>query len=315
MNDDSGTFKNLITKVDYTNVFTFGRIIQIPVDAVVDANINASVAAFNFIKKFGFEEGPDPIKDPDKLGDPKMLTFSYKYNNGGVEQKMVVNIPVLSLVTMPFLNVRKAKFDIGINILNQIKTNKTKAETLVLLGPTEGNISKRDNDTDVNKTYTNEFSTNMQASIEVESTDLPSGILQMINLFKDATNGSGKDVYILDTKQNKIQFSATQTEVSIDVFLTKDKKPIKNGLIVATVVSDTDADLHDTFSHPIRIKKGSLVGNPALGQAKALTNKKGKVTFTFSTYKINPLGKKQNGFIYFKTAKASKIAVYYHLKT
>lgn len=316
MSDKSEVLDNLASgkpkKADFTNVFEFGKIIRIPVDAVIDANINASIAAYDFIKKFGFEPGNDP-KDPDKLGDPKMLTFSYKYNNAGVEQKMVVNIPVLSLVTMPFLNVKKAKFDVGINILNKIKVGKKKYETLALLGPTAGSksISK---DSASEETYSNEFSTNMQASIEVESTDLPSGIIQMINLFKDATTGNGKDVYVLYAKENKIQFSPTTNEISITVKLCKNKKPIKNGVISASIVSDTDPNLIDTFSKPIRLKKGSAIGKPELGLAKALTNKKGKVTFTFSTHKIKPLNQRQNGFIYFNTSKASKIAVYYSVK-
>ena len=301
----------------FTDVFTLGRIIQIPVDAVINANIDASKAAFNFIKTFGFENEKDP-NDPNKLGKPKMLTFSYKYNNAGVEQKMVVNIPVLSLVTMPFLNISRAKFDIGINILNQVKKNSTKSETLVLLGPTEdGKRSKKNKDSYDEGVYSNEFSTNMQASIEVESTDLPSGIIQMINLFKDATNGESEDIYTLSTVEDKIEFSLKpkHRNLSIEVTFIKNKKPVINGLIVTTVVSDTDPDLKHSFSKPIQIKDniGSLVGTSSLGQIKALTNHEGKVKLKFSTHKLKVLNEVQNGFIYFNTPKAAKIAVYYSI--
>ncbi|WP_435412363.1 DUF2589 domain-containing protein [Psychroserpens mesophilus] len=300
-----------------SDVFTLGRIIQIPVDAVINANIDASKAAFNFIKTFGFEDEKDP-NDPNKLGKPKMLTFSYKYNNAGIEQKMVVNIPVLSLVTMPFLNISKAKFDIGINILNKVTKSSSKPETLVLLGPTEdGKGYKKNRESNNESPYSNEFSTNMQASIEVESTDLPSGILQMINLFKDATNGTNEDIYALSTVEDKVEFSLDpkHKNISIEVTFTKNKKPVKNGLVIANVVSDTDSDLHDSFSKPIKVINnfGSQVGNASLGQAKALTNEDGKVKFKFSTHKMKVLNTIHNGFIYFNTPKASKIAVYYSI--
>lgn len=296
--------------IGFSNVFTIGQVIRIPVDAVIQANIQASKSAFAFIREFGFEKGTSK----DKLGEPKMLTFSYKYLNGGVEQRMEVQIPVLSLVTLPFLNINRAKFDIGINILNRSKfSDKEKMKTMVMLGPTEGknNIQRK---TSSSETYFNEFSTNMQASIEVESSDFPSGILQMINLFKDATTSDSKDVYQLHTTEDKIQFSGSIIQHTIDVYLTKNGEPIKNVLLSSTVVSDTDSDLQHSFSQPIEITKGSQVGYPSLGQAKALTNKKGKVSFTFTCFQVKPLDVEQNGFIYFNTAKASKIAIYYSIK-
>lgn len=296
--------------IGFSNVFTIGEVIRIPVDAVIQANIQASKSAFAFIREFGFEKGPSK----DKLGEPKMLTFSYKYLNGGVEQRMEVQIPVLSLVTLPFLNINRAKFDIGINILNRSKfSDKKKMKTMVMLGPTEGknNIQRK---TSSSETYFNEFSTNMQASIEVESSDFPSGILQMINLFKDATTSDSKDVYQLHTIEDKIQFSGSIIQHTIDVYLTKNGEPVKNVLLASTVVSDTDSDLQHSFSKPIEITKGSQVGHSSLGQAKALTNKKGKVSFTFTSFQVKPLDVEQNGFIYFSTAKASKIAVYYSIK-
>ncbi len=307
-------------EVDYSNIFTLENIIKIPVDAVVDANINASKASFNFIKEFGFESSDDP-KTPNKLGKPKMLTFTYRFNNAGVEQKMRVNIPILSLITLPYLNIRRAKFDVGLNILNNVKIEekgKTKKETLVLLGPLEDKKKETDTETRVE--------TNMQASIEVETSDFPAGILQMLNLFKDATSGSAKDVYALDAKENAITFSQKKKKKSIMVRLLNNGEPAPFQTISANISSNTDLDLCDTFLKPITIKKGTTIGIPSLGAATALTDENGIATFTFtSLYAKNKKERKhnnkpkpekpekQNGFIYFSNPRASKIAIYYNL--
>ena len=310
-----------ISVVDFTNIFTFKNIIYIPVEAIINANINASLASFNFIKEFGFEPG----EDPNKLGKPRMLRFSYKFNNAGVEQKMVVEIPVLSLVPLPFLTIKKAKFDVGINVLNNVKiqtgtnldTNEpeTITETLVLLGPAEQK-KLRIVPSSINESYNYEsgYSSNMQASIEIETSDLPAGILTMINLLQDATSGEGKDVCQLNTNKQRIKFDPTQTQIAIKVQLQKNNTALANELIVATVVSETDPALKDSFEKPIEIEQGYVVGIPTLETAKALSNNKGEVVFKFTAKMKNAKEpQNENGYIYFNSAKAQKIAVYYQL--
>ena len=154
----------------------------------------------------------------------------------------------------------------------------------------------------------------MQASIEIETSDLPAGILTMINLLQDATSGEGKDVCQLNTNKQRIKFDPTQTQIAIKVQLQKNNTALANELIVATVVSETDPALKDSFEKPIEIEQGYVVGIPTLETAKALSNNKGEVVFKFTAKMKNAKEpQNENGYIYFNSAKAQKIAVYYQL--
>lgn len=308
---------------DISNIFTFGKIIQIPVDAIIEANTKASTAILSFLKNFAFEPGNNPER-PFDVGKPKMLTFSYRYNNNGVEQRMLVKIPILSLVTIPLLKINKAKFDMGINVLNHVTifsdspliaedtTKQINTETLVMLGPLERKRLSKENKDHENFEYSSTIKTNMQASIEIESADLPAGILQMLNLMQEVTTGNTKDLSQLKANKKNIHFSATNKKVSVVVELSKNGKPLKGEIINAKVISDTDIDLSNTFSKPIKISEGFTVGVPSLGEASALTNNKGVVKFTF-TSDMGILGSENNGFIYFTSPRISKIKTYYRL--
>lgn len=321
-NDADGHSQDPI--VDYSNVFTFDRIIRMPVEAVVSASIDASMSTYDFIKEFGFERAGGK-GDRDMVGPPKMLRFFYRYNNAGVEQRMVVQIPVLSLITLPFLNIKKAKFDVGIEVLNHfLVTNHhpgddthdpipiEKSEVFVLLGPLEKKgFSKEYDHVEGAGFQETRVSTNMQASIEVETMDMPAGILQMLNLMHDASSGEGKDIYKLHCKTNELIFDEKDSVHTLTVKVKKNGKKLGNEVVAVSVVSNTDDNLAMSFSKPIQVLKGNAIGIPTLAEAKALSDEKGRVKFKF-TSKLKQ-EENQNGFIYFTMAKASKIAVYYQI--
>lgn len=304
--------------VDMTNIFTFGEVIKMPVEAVVQANIDASKEVLKFIKNFGFEPGDDP-KNPYDVGAPKMLTFTYLYNNSGVEQKMTVQIPVLSLVTIPLLNITKAEFDVGINVINMVKTQvdngsnspETRSEILTLLGSSNHNTLTNLNETTGSISYSTGVKTNMQAKIKVETSDLPAGILQMLNLFQEATTGESSFLYTLKANTETLRFDASHNQLSVTVTLLKDKKPVNAKTIMVTVLSNTSEALEKSFSEPIEVTKGDVVGIPTLAEAQALTVDEGEVTFMLTAR--TDLTEDQNGYLRFDAPGASGIQIYYSI--
>lgn len=304
-------------QLSISNIFTLKKLIQIPIEAVVDANIAASKETINFIKEFGFEPLDDYQNDNQEkgsssaLGKPRMLSFVYNYNNSGIEQRMKLEIPVLSLIPLNFLSIRRAKFDLGLNILNYQKSVKNKRQVNVLLGSVERQKSKEQKDEYVSE---NRMETNMQASLEVESTDLPAGILQLVNIMQEATKGDAKDLYKLHCDISNISFDRKRRTHTLKVSLTKNINVPQNNEYIKTIISlKSKGETSQYFETPIVIQKGHQVGESIDYEATALTNDDGVVEYSFTIK--DRIDTAANGFIYFESPKAKRIAIYFNIKT
>ena len=77
--------------------------------AVVQADALAARATLDFVQEVGFV----PSTDPETTGSLRMAAFRYqKRDEDGQVAEFVTEVPLLSLVTIPSLQVKEAKFSV-----------------------------------------------------------------------------------------------------------------------------------------------------------------------------------------------------------
>jgi hypothetical protein len=103
---------------DITDVPLY-QIIGAPLLALVQGEAQAAQATARFIQEIGFEQPEAGGSEDDSLqyGRMKVVTFRYsKTSVGGEVTQLEVEIPVLSIVPIPALQIREAEIDFAVEI-------------------------------------------------------------------------------------------------------------------------------------------------------------------------------------------------------
>ncbi|TAN06838.1 MAG: DUF2589 domain-containing protein [Rhodanobacteraceae bacterium] len=177
-----------------------GDIIAAPILATVDADFQAARKFVDYIQEFGFTRVGGKSGD---FGDLKMVRFAFPEQtpDGGVRTK-VMQLPELSLVPLPILQVDKADYSFGIRIISSENARPVgrldllgKPETLpdpnryrwaAMLAP-----SARQKSGELQPDADPHINANVQAQISVRVGDVPAGISRILALL-------GSDVMILN---------------------------------------------------------------------------------------------------------------------
>jgi hypothetical protein len=109
---------------DITDVPLY-QIIGAPLLALVQGEAQAAQATARFIQEIGFESSQD---EPLQFGRLKTVTFRYsKTSVGGTISQLEVEIPVLSIVPIPTLQIREAEIDFSVEITSIVKLDAPNA--------------------------------------------------------------------------------------------------------------------------------------------------------------------------------------------
>jgi len=175
-------------------------IIAAPILATVNADFQAARKFVDYIQEFGFTRVDGKKSD---FGDLKMVKFAFPEAtpDGGVRTK-VMQLPELSLVPLPILQVDKADYSFGIRIISGQDTKPIgqlklleKPETLpdpnryrwmAMLAP-----PARQKSTELQPDADPYINANVQAQISVRVGDVPAGISRLLALL-------GSDIMILN---------------------------------------------------------------------------------------------------------------------
>ncbi|MFN0200532.1 MAG: DUF2589 domain-containing protein [Bacteroidia bacterium] len=96
-----------------TNPLPFGEILAGPMLALIQADTIAAQASAEFIENVGFVNG----QAGDNFGAMRMITFTYqKQAIGEAPQTVTIQVPLLSLIPIPLLQVKDAQIDFGVEI-------------------------------------------------------------------------------------------------------------------------------------------------------------------------------------------------------
>jgi hypothetical protein len=103
------------------------ELIGAPLMALVDAESQAAKATANFIKEMGFTvtRAETEDTDPEDFGDLKMVTFrSQKRGADGKPQSFKVEVPLLSLLPIPALQIKDAELEFLAKIIDYPKRSQ-----------------------------------------------------------------------------------------------------------------------------------------------------------------------------------------------
>ena len=182
------------------NDLPFGNLIGGPLKACIQAQADAAMTTWNFIKEVGLSE--------DKDGNRTLNYVSFSYRKNGRE--CTVNVPLLTIVPIPYIAIRdidiafKAKISASSSTTETTKesveknfSNKTKVAggTWFVRASTEfqgGISSKKDSTATRDSKYSVEYT--MDVAVKAGQDDIPAGmskILELLNESVDITEKGG----------------------------------------------------------------------------------------------------------------------------
>ena len=100
------------------------QLLGAPLRAIVDAETHSALATADFIERVGFEKSGDETDSKD-FGKLRMITFLHeRKGQDGNKETIKIEIPLLSLIPIPALQIKEAELDFNIVIIDELKITK-----------------------------------------------------------------------------------------------------------------------------------------------------------------------------------------------
>lgn len=170
-------------------------LLGIPIADLIKAETHAAEATTEFIEKIGF----NPPAKGDQIGNLRLITFNYyEIDLSGKQIQREVQIPLLSLVPIPVLQIERAEIDFNVSIEGMSKIEKNtqlnsfqhklaswlSAERFEFYGKIDTL------ETNVNEKIV--LIPKMKVKIEVKQSDLPTGLTYLFRKMDENSRDSKK---------------------------------------------------------------------------------------------------------------------------
>lgn len=139
------------------------QLVKAPMLAAIDAEISLHNKIQQFIMNYGFESEENEFN---------LKTIEIRYELNG--KHMIMQVPALSLITLPLLTLKEASFDMDIHLINPRKKKGIKnkdSEYKLYARPMAGRI----NSLFPEKKVTG----NLKVNLKLEEADMPSGLQEL----------------------------------------------------------------------------------------------------------------------------------------
>jgi len=168
------------------------QLLGAPMHALVDAETQAAEATAQFITQFGFEPvtpaGDGSSHGSGELGKLRMASFTHQRPGPDNEPRTYkIEVPFLSLLPIPALQVKDAEFDFYLKIIDTQpqtgdKKNATQDKTQGM-EPIELKASMGRGPSD--KAGNRSTEVHMRVKMRVEQADIPAGLAKLFNLMEE----------------------------------------------------------------------------------------------------------------------------------
>lgn len=172
------------------DVLSLAQLIGAPIHALVDAEAQAAMATARFIRAVGFTGNPDDGDGMGDLGDLQMARFTRRRRNAdGTEDDVEVQIPLLSMLPIPALQIKDAELDYTVKIVQTEAMPSREAEVNRLMGPKRmGPL--REGPATLRATFARDARPSDRRSVDmlvkmklrIEQADMPGGLAQLLAL-------------------------------------------------------------------------------------------------------------------------------------
>ena len=177
---------------------SFGEILGGLMGAVIDAQAQSARATIDFIEEVGTLEGS---VDSDVVHELRNISFNYiKNDENGLPAKYTLELPLLSLVEIPAINVKTAKFSFFYDVTDTKDTEIEEKATIAAPTDTEkgvdlkamrkrlgvkkpirivGRVNK-----ETNTTSHIEKNAGIKVDVEFEKSSLPVGLDRILDMLE-----------------------------------------------------------------------------------------------------------------------------------
>jgi Protein of unknown function (DUF2589) len=168
------------------STMSLANLFAMPLKALVDADAYTAQSFAQFVQTYGFEA--DPKGGARKL---RMVSFSYRTTNmQGQIQNMLLEVPLLSLIPLPSLSIQDAQITFGVEVIGaladptalrtQPMADSATDDSRMMVRMARGTSGPGPDPTPTSRT-------DMHVTINIKQSDLPDGILQLLNRMSQST--------------------------------------------------------------------------------------------------------------------------------
>jgi hypothetical protein len=175
-----------------SDVLSLSQLIGAPIHALVDAEAQSAMATARFVRAVGFTGDGDGMGD---LGDLQMARFTRRRRNAdGTEEDVEVQIPLLSMLPIPALQIKDAELDYTVKIVQTEALPQRQAEVDRLIKPQDAG-PLREPPATLRATFAREPRAGDRRSVDmlvkmklrIEQADMPGGLAQLLALANETT--------------------------------------------------------------------------------------------------------------------------------
>lgn len=169
----------------------FHQIIGAPLTAIVEGQAQAAQATAEFIERVGFSQQGE--EGSGEIGKLKMVSFSYnKPDVNGELKEYKLEIPLLSMVPIPSIEVKEAELEFNIKVadVQTIQGQTQLADSNAVAGDwmSKERIELR---TTMGKMQTSEHrnvDVQMNVKLKLQQADLPEGVQHLFRIMDQTIN-------------------------------------------------------------------------------------------------------------------------------
>lgn len=171
----------------------FSAMIGGPMSAVIQAQAQAAQTTIEFIQKVGFEAPESPTTGSTSFGKTRSAEFTYeklKSDGTGGRETVAINVPLLSIVPIPYIRIDYTEIDFSAKINETIKTEDS--SNLGIGAEVSGGWAPIKFKASFSYNKSSSKSTNMdkeyQVNVKVRAVqdDMPAGLQKLLQMMEKA---------------------------------------------------------------------------------------------------------------------------------
>ncbi|MEM6820773.1 MAG: DUF2589 domain-containing protein [Verrucomicrobiota bacterium] len=259
----------------------FSTLIGGPMDALIQAQAQAALTSYEFIRKIGLTENPKA---------PQAVNVTFQYQSDGKTVNLIV--PLLTLVPVPYIQIDQADIEFlakisaaqststGVNIHtdsdgNLLEVAEAHSDTSFVQSDFKANYSSQQDVGYQNESrYSVEYNVNMKVSARQSS--MPAGFQSILNILQESIQHQPVDTLTLSPLTDTLQ-SPSSTSISFQARLVDtDGQPMPNQQIEFLLEPAPSIPLN------LAITQGDSVGDAQQATATGTSTEQGIVELTLS---------------------------------
>lgn len=263
----------------------FGSLIGAPLDAAITAQAQAALTTVNFIQSVGLQ------KNENEEWEAIVVTFTYQ-DSSGITRNLV--IPLLAIVTVPYLAIDDITIDFKANISAESSTSLTTTTSTEFSASADVSInywfvkanfkasysSKKDSTATASSKYSVEYT--MDVRVHASQADMPAGLTTVLQILQESIVARDPTGNLVVTMNNAPRFNEVGETLTVTIVAVNgDNRGV--GAVAITMTSSDTSLVDVTTAPPATNNYGmttgvlTCTGVPADGPATVTIEIKGTV--------------------------------------